>query len=540
MATYSGKDPSATSQLLKKRKLTTPTLFEDSEKQETVDAATELINNNNRGFKNYNTSELNPSDIYPSSMLSPVRVDGVGGMYGSVPVISGGQILYPAAMSNKRNKVRLEQDALEQEREGKVKELFKMGLAAPAMAPAINKFYYDEVQKRFSDVYKTLGREAATAALGDITNPITQNVLKPYVDYQDAVRASNNVQDAMKTIIEEVNKGERVMSAATKQELLDIQNGTWLDKPNPDGSSRTIKDYAKIPGRFNTYGKLDTKFKALKDSGALEQDIMETIERGITTADGKKIESLNGAQLLDVVTEKALSSPRMQALKQNIMNDPDLSPDITEADVDNRLNALARSEAHKIVSIPSKSAGYRGMTEGDKKREDEELTADKRYKELSLKLIEGDSKGYEAVAIGKPYKDGTVTRVKIIPAGTKVKIQGENRTGVSGSPIAIVTYSVKGYGGLMDERQDEIAGADKIIAQGNDWYNLNREGTTDYVPREIINEKFDVDVRFGEKDKYTPSKSGSSPAKQRTVVKTGTYNGKKVIQYSDGTVEYAQ
>lgn len=528
MATY-GQD-GVVKQLLKRKKLTTPTLLDgEPENQEAVDTATALINSGNRGFKNYNTSELNPSDIYPSSMLSPVRVEGVGGMYGSVPVISGGQILYPVAMSNKRNKVRLDEDALEQERDAKVKEIFKMGLAAPAMAPAINKFYYDEVQKRYNDVFKTLGREAATAALSDITNPITQNVLKPYVDYLDAVRASNNVQEAMKTVIEEANKGERVISAATRQELQDIQDGTWLDKPNPDGSARTIKDYAKIPARFNTYGKLDAKFKALKDSGALEQDITETIERGITTADGQKIESLNGAQLLDVITEKTVSSPRIQALKQNILSDPDLSPDITEADVDIRLKALARSEAHRIESIAARSAGYRGMSEGDKKREDEELTADRRYKELSLKFLEGDSKAYEAVGIGKPYKDGTVTAVKLLPVGTKVKVQGKNETMLTSVPIAIITYSTKGYGGSVELKQDEIAGADKIIAQGNDWYNVNREGTTDYVSREVINDKFSADSRFGEKDRYTPSKSKSSAAKyplpkgQSATVKQGGF-----------------
>lgn len=533
MALYDNKDPSTAQTLLKKRKLVAPKLFqEEAAADQEVDTAAMLLNSSAaNGFKDYNTGDVTAADIYPGSALSPVRVDGVGGVYGSIPVVTGGQVLYPTALSHKRNAAKLEADSLEQEREAKVKDLFGMQLAAPAMAPAIQKFYFDEVQKRVGDVYATLGREKATAALGDITNPITQNVLKPYADYKQAVKASFDVQDAMKTVVSEANKGERVMSAATKQELKDIQDGTWLKKNNPDGTPRTIADYAKIPNRFQTYATLDAKFKDLKEAGVLEQDIMETIERGVTV-DGKKLNSLNGAQFLDQITEKSVSSPRIQALKQSMLNDPDLSPDITEQDIDARFNSLAKSVAHQITSVAARSSSG----SGDNKAAEKELAIDKRYADITENLLNGNSQAFNNVGIGKKHKEGSVTNVKYIPAGTKVKGQGadKDKVGLTTEPKLLIEYSIEetndaGFK-IARKKQDEVTGNEEIIRVANDWYDYNKEGTAGPINRE------DMSIRFKSDDRF---KGGSSAKKERTVVKTGTYNGKKVIQYSDGTVEYA-
>lgn len=527
MAAYNNKDPNTTDMLLKRRKLTAPKLFVDeTEETEELDTASQLLKASSTGYKDYNTGDVSASDIYPGSALSPVRIENSSGPYGAIPVVSGGQILYPTALSHKRAAVKMEQDALEQEREAKVKDLFGMHLAAPAMAPALQKFYFDEVNKRLNDVYSTLGREKATAALGDVTNPITQNVLKPYAEYRDAVRASLNVQDAMKTVINEVNKGERVMSNATKEELKQIQDGTWLKQNNPDGTPRTIKDYAKIPARFNTYATLDTKFKELKDAGLLEQDVTEVIERGVTV-DGKKINSLNGAQLLDQVTTKVVSSPRIQALKQSILNDPELT-DLREEDVDARLNSLARSTAHQITSISPRSSG--GLTDHDKKKIDYQIALNKRYSDITTNLIEGDSESLGNVAKGKEYKDGIITNVKIVPKGTKVKGQGadKDKVGLTTKDKLLIEYSVEQLGEQIP-KQEEVTGKEEIIKVSNDWYNYKKEGTGGYIDREDMSELFKSDTRFQD----------TGQQKQKTVVRTGTLNGKKVIQYSDGSVEYA-
>jgi hypothetical protein len=52
----------------------------------------------------------------------------------------------------------------------------------------------------------------------------------------------------------------------------------------------------------------------------------------------------------------------------------------------------------------------------------------------------------------------------------------------------------------------------------------------DYVPTEEVPRNALTEAGFKAEEK----------AKQRTVTRTGTVNGRKVIQYSDGTVEYGQ
>lgn len=46
----------------------------------------------------------------------------------------------------------------------------------------------------------------------------------------------------------------------------------------------------------------------------------------------------------------------------------------------------------------------------------------------------------------------------------------------------------------------------------------------------------DLDKRFGT---GTLKAEGGEQKKERSVVKTGTYKGRSVVQYSDGSIEYA-
>jgi hypothetical protein len=49
---------------------------------------------------------------------------------------------------------------------------------------------------------------------------------------------------------------------------------------------------------------------------------------------------------------------------------------------------------------------------------------------------------------------------------------------------------------------------------------------------------YDVPKGFHKTPESTAS-AASGPATQRAVKRTGTHNGKKVIEYADGTIEYA-
>lgn len=527
MAGYNSRDPSTTQMLLKRRKLSTPSLFTDPPDDTDTDATTQLLNS--AAVKaSYNSGDVTPSDVFPGSALSPVRVEGVGGAYGSIPVVSGGQVLYPVGLEHKRIAMKNEQDALEQEREAKVKNLFGMQLSAPAMAPALQKFYFDEVQKRMNDVYATLGHEKATAALSDLTNPITQNVLKPYADYSEAVKASYNVQDAMGKVADEVNTGKRVMSSATKQEIADIQNGTWLNKKNSDGSDRTIKDYAKIPTRFQTYAPLDEKIKALKDAGAFDQDVNEVVQRGVTV-DGKPLKSLNGHALLDQIATKAVNSDKIQGIKNALLTDPDLT-DVTEQMVNDRLFPAVKSVTHTITGYANLSSG--GMTEYDKKKIDYQNLVNKRY-EYIKQGISGDDAALKQLSIGQKYKDGTVTNLKIIPAGTEVIKSGTNKkeTVKSDYPTALIEYTTQDKYGIAKPHQEQLdlnPNTGHGFEEFNKLMNTNREGTAEFVNPEDIKTLYSSDPDFNNK----PVQSGSSATTSFTVDgKTYNIPNNKVVAF---------
>ena len=49
----------------------------------------------------------------------------------------------------------------------------------------------------------------------------------------------------------------------------------------------------------------------------------------------------------------------------------------------------------------------------------------------------------------------------------------------------------------------------------------------------VLNSRLSTDTSSNQPSYSMPSQN------QKTIVKTGLYNGKKVVQYSDGTTDYA-
>jgi hypothetical protein len=93
---------------------------------------------------------------------------------------------------------------------------------------------------------------------------------------------------------------------------------------------------------------------------------------------------------------------------------------------------------------------------------------------------------------------------------------------------------LEGGAGLTDEDRNAL------VAMGNKFYkayekNYN-EVISDYEDL-AKRSKLDPDLVVGT---YRFNNKGKTGKSEKSVVRTGTYNGKKVIEYSDGSVEYAQ
>jgi hypothetical protein len=60
------------------------------------------------------------------------------------------------------------------------------------------------------------------------------------------------------------------------------------------------------------------------------------------------------------------------------------------------------------------------------------------------------------------------------------------------------------------------------------------------LAREYRQKKGSIDEGFYQELQKFSDANPMFDTKARTVVKTGTSNGRKVVQYSDGTIEYAE
>ena len=114
------------------------------------------------------------------------------------------------------------------------------------------------------------------------------------------------------------------------------------------------------------------------------------------------------------------------------------------------------------------------------------------------------------------------------------KIEGN----VYGKSSNINTIRVQNSDGSIDEDgRRELSG----MAQQNFSDFVKQTGLGYETPIQVGGKYYNIDDETDKgkkKSEKVETKTKTSGSSGRKVVKTGTYNGKKVIQYSDGTIEY--
>lgn len=488
MATYNSP-----SKELTRKRLSVPALFDEDTEEKDSAVSVPAIGNDNTG-------NISTADAYPS-MGSPVRVESVSGPYGAIPVVAGGQVFYPQALRQSRRRDKLLKEEKIKTANDKVMKMFEMKLGYPSLDAPLQKFYFDEINSRLHDINDTLGYEKATEVLSDITNPITQNVLKPYAEYRSSVEASMNVPDSIKQVAEDVKTGKRTTSNATRQYLNAVQDGSWFNTPNADGSKKTIADYRKIPEYLQTYSTIDSKIDTMLKDGKFGQQVQSWIE-GAKGKDGKPITALYGTQLLDEVN-RTYSDPQMiEEFVDWIQADPDISPDMKtpegEKQIREHLKALLPEKiTHKVITnrAPGSSGGRSDYAD---KKADEELAALDRYN-LMKKGINGDFSVIYDVMVDKPYKGGTITNVRRADPGKPIKQIGSNKTFTPDYPIMLIEYTTKDKFGIEQKHQEQL---DLNSKNGhgyqliNKYFNLNREGTGEFINPEKVDSLYSNDPDY--------------------------------------------
>lgn len=469
--------------------------------------------------------DITEEDANPSIKNSPVQMNYLQGAYSSVPIFTGGQVILPTGLTEKKKKQRMLADTLRQENDDAQKKLiqqhFGLMMGYPAFQPALDKYYFDHINNKMRDVYNAYGTEKAQAILNDPFHPITTSLMHDAANYNSLIDASFNLQDARKQAMEEMSKSgsDRTVTAGTRQMWNMYDNGDLegLAKMlNVDTKGDPINVLRYLPTASATYKTLDSKFKSYKDSGMLDRDIEDVFNNGVTL-DGTPIKNLNGHALVTEVTNKVMDPKRMQGLAQLMAMDGDLTPDASPDFILNYLRLGIPSEvSKKLISLapPART----NISVGDKAAERQQEDALDRYNMIKARMQTG---GKMPELNDTTYKEGKVTNAEIV---------GNAQKQVDNKMVPVKTLRVT-YDKTVDG--DVVSQTDEIPLEGNfkdnfqllnKLFNTNREGTAQFVDPEKIDKAFSSDPDFNNK----------------TIVKTGTYNGKKVIQYSDGTIDYGE
>jgi len=192
--------------------------------------------------------------------------------------------------------------------------------------------------------------------------------------------------------------------------------------------------------------------------------------------------------------------------------------------------------------VPAEEAtGMRPVTAAyEKKLESiEQLPSAIAQSQDALKLLErmvGDpTKGVKPHPGFESYVGATLAPgAKYIPGTAARDFKGMEEQ-ITGGAFLEAFNTLKG-GGQITEKEGEKA--TQAITRINSGLSESEYRRAVDDLREILNRGIQrAESKIGKAKPGTAPASTSTPAK--TVVKTGTYNGRKVVQYSDGSVSYA-
>lgn len=132
-------------------------------------------------------------------------------------------------------------------------------------------------------------------------------------------------------------------------------------------------------------------------------------------------------------------------------------------------------------------------------------------------------------------------------------LQGVKRNSQEMNPYQEETINLRKQQHEDRQKQAREKSIKYLSENMDEWENLSgeqREQAINYYSEKLYLPKVDEEFKMFGKNKYSVStgdgetKKEATPQqpakKERQIVRTGTKNGKKVVQYDDGTVEYAE
>jgi hypothetical protein len=142
----------------------------------------------------------------------------------------------------------------------------------------------------------------------------------------------------------------------------------------------------------------------------------------------------------------------------------------------------------------------------------------KNFNYLADNLAGADDKGG---TIAKTAQGGYFGLGGALGSGTQAAKEFDNTVEQMSTELRTV-FRIPGEGALSDKEQAQYG------------IQLPKRGNDPELNRKIVR---DLRVRMG--NKVDPQNANKPTTPQKTVVRTGTINGRKVVQYSDGTTDYA-
>jgi|GEM_PF-4011538 hypothetical protein len=231
------------------------------------------------------TPGITRDQAYPSA---PVRMQDLPGRYfGATPIFLGGQPLYPVSLEEARRRSNNDYMASQEQARQQNENTLFTNLTRQKVAPA----YQEKADKMLDDLYddysKTFaqkGRYGAVAAYNDPNSPEFKEFTQKYHNYLQSTEAINH----MDTLLSQAQqRPPDELSPATKAQIIKFQTGGFM---NPDGTvdtqtlQKSYVDLAKYMG-------YDGIIKSI--APYIAKDSESFFQQGAKDANGKEISPLD-------------------------------------------------------------------------------------------------------------------------------------------------------------------------------------------------------------------------------------------------------
>ena len=271
------------------------------------------------------TKSLTEQDYLPSQYASPVKLDSIAGSYMSqIPVITGGQLLYPQKLADARRSALMEaaanKKAENQNAMQKIALMFPRLQAKEVYQNRLNDEYQQGILLGLGQVLDSYSPTEAVDILTNPTNPITAKLFANYQQYEALTNATMLGDKAVENAKTRTNAGEVFTDAETAM-LLNYNNG--------NATNEELLQMSNFLPSYETLGKVASD-DAIKNK--ISGTINTYLQKGLTDKNGNKISTTNGTDIA-TIKERLSTDPQLLAdITTLFMQSGHLTPDVLKSD----------------------------------------------------------------------------------------------------------------------------------------------------------------------------------------------------------------